>query len=157
MLALVRSEVFCSFTITSAPLLDSPVTTVTAVTSPSLSQETAKGHHQTGPNQELTGRRCGGLTRKRAVYKEKPTLTWVKPGITPPQENLSSPYESGGQEFESLRARHFGTKLGTQKPAVFALEAATRVRSSTLFDPMMRTSSASTSTRWASARRWSRR
>jgi hypothetical protein len=26
--------------------------------------------------------------------------------------------------------RHFGTELGTAKPAVFALEAATRVRSS---------------------------
>jgi DNA-binding transcriptional LysR family regulator len=37
-------------------------------------------------------------------------------------------YESGGREFESLRARHFGTKLGTPKPAVFALEAATSVR-----------------------------
>src|SRR5215831_9889581 len=56
-------------------------------------------------------------------------------------------YESGGQEFESLRARHFGTKLGTPKPTVFALETATSVRSSTLFDPMMRTSFASTSTR----------
>src|SRR5438552_3468877 len=30
-------------------------------------------------------------------------------------------------EFESLRARHFGTKLGTPKLAVFALEAATSV------------------------------
>src|SRR5262245_57888181 len=56
---------------------------------------------------------------------------------------------SGGQEFESLRA----TELGTPKPAVFALDAATSVRSSTLFEPMMRTSFASTSTRWASARR----
>src|SRR3982074_841766 len=27
-------------------------------------------------------------------------------------------YESGGQEFESLRARHFGTELGTLKPTV---------------------------------------
>jgi len=35
--------------------------------------------------------------------------------------------------------RHFGTKLGTQEPAVFALEAPS-VRSSTLLDPMMRTS-----------------
>ena len=66
-------------------------------------------------------------------------------------------YESGGQEFESLRARHFGTKLVTPKPAVFALEAATSGRRSTLFDPKMRTSFVSTSTRWASARRWSRR
>jgi hypothetical protein len=49
-------------------------------------------------------------------------------------------YESGGQEFESLRARHFGTELGTPKPAVFALEAATSVRRSMLFDPMMRSS-----------------
>jgi hypothetical protein len=40
-------------------------------------------------------------------------------------------FESGGRGFESLRARHFGTKLGTQKPAVLALEAATSVRSST--------------------------
>jgi hypothetical protein len=37
--------------------------------------------------------------------------------------------------------RHFGTELGTPKPAVFALEAATSVRSSSLFDPMMRSSS----------------
>jgi hypothetical protein len=58
-----------------------------------------------------------------------------------------------GQEFESFQARHFGTKLGTPKPAVFALEAATSVRSNSLFDPMMRSSCASTSTRWASARR----
>jgi hypothetical protein len=39
------------------------------------------------------------------------------------------------------------------KTAVFALEAATSVRSNTLFDPMMRTCFSSTSTRWASARR----
>src|SRR5215468_4894798 len=43
-------------------------------------------------------------------------------------------YESGGQEFESLRARHCGTKLDTPKAAVFAPEAATSVRSSTLFE-----------------------
>ena len=49
--------------------------------------------------------------------------------------------------FESRTARHFGTKLGTPKPAVFPLETATSVRSSTLLDPMMRTSFASTSTR----------
>ena len=46
---------------------------------------------------------------------------------------------------------HFGTELGTPKPAVFALDAATSVRRSSLFDPMMRTSFASTSTRRASA------
>jgi hypothetical protein len=48
--------------------------------------------------------------------------------------------EGRGHKFESCRARHFGTKLGTPKPAVFALEAATSVRSSTLFDPMICTS-----------------
>lgn len=37
-------------------------------------------------------------------------------------------------------ARHFATELGTPKPAVFALEAATSVRRSRLFDPMMRIS-----------------
>src|SRR5262245_48850793 len=42
-----------------------------------------------------------------------------------------SDFESGGRGFESLRARHLGTKLGTQKPAVLALEAATSVRGST--------------------------
>src|SRR5262245_15358729 len=47
---------------------------------------------------------------------------------------LTSDYESGGQEFESLRARHCGTKLDTPKAAVFAPEAATSVRSSTLFE-----------------------
>jgi len=44
--------------------------------------------------------------------------------------------------------RHFGIKLGTPKPAVFALETATSVRGSTLFDPMMRVSFVSTSMRW---------
>jgi hypothetical protein len=34
-------------------------------------------------------------------------------------EGIFLNYESGGQEFESLRARHSGTKLGTAKPAVF--------------------------------------
>ena len=37
-------------------------------------------------------------------------------------------------------ARHFGTELGTPKPAVFALDAATSVLRSALFDPMMRSS-----------------
>src|SRR5258708_4840277 len=59
----------------------------------------------------------------------------------------------GGLNFEPRRAPRFGKDRGPQKPAVFALEAATRVRSSSLFDPMMRSSWASTSTRWASARR----
>jgi hypothetical protein len=39
----------------------------------------------------------------------------------------------------------FGTELGTPKPAVFALDAATSVRKSTLLAPMMRTSFVSTS------------
>src|SRR5439155_8247662 len=63
------------------------------------------------------------------------------------------PSEGKGDTFESCQARHFGTKLGTPKLAGFALSAATRVRRSTLFDPMMRSSFWSTSTRWASARR----
>jgi len=41
--------------------------------------------------------------------------------------------EGKGHTFESFRARHFGTELGT--PNRPALEAATSVRSSTLFDP----------------------
>jgi hypothetical protein len=63
------------------------------------------------------------------------------------QLDRALPSEGKGHTFESCRVRHFGTKLGTPKPAVFALAAATSVRSSTLFDPMMRTSFASTSTR----------
>src|SRR5260370_15627328 len=40
------------------------------------------------------------------------------------------PSEGKGHTFESCRVRHFGTKLGTPKPAVFALEAATSARRS---------------------------
>ena len=39
-------------------------------------------------------------------------MCWTVGNVRPPI------YEFGGQEFESLRARHFGTKLGTPKPAV---------------------------------------
>src|SRR5258707_3410455 len=67
------------------------------------------------------------------------------------------PPKAKGHRFESCRVRHFGTELGTPKPAVFALSAATSVRRSTLFDPVMRSSFWSTSTRWANARRGSRR
>jgi predicted flavoprotein YhiN len=52
----------------------------------------------------------------------------------------ASDFESGSQGFEFRPARHFGTELGTPKPAVFALEAATSVLRSALFDPMMRNS-----------------
>jgi hypothetical protein len=43
------------------------------------------------------------------------------------------PSEGKGHTFESCRVRHFGTELGTPELAVFALEAATSVRRSTLF------------------------
>jgi hypothetical protein len=69
------------------------------------------------------------------------------------QEKLRSRALSTRRRFESCRVRHFGTELGTPKPGVFALEAATRVRSNSLFDPIMRSFLASTSTRWAGARR----
>ena len=36
------------------------------------------------------------------------------------QLDRASDYESEGRTFESFRARHFGTRLGTPKPAVFA-------------------------------------
>jgi hypothetical protein len=45
--------------------------------------------------------------------------------------------------------RHFGTELGTQNAADFALDAVTSARKSMLFDPIMRTSFVSTSIRWA--------
>src|SRR5436190_7685033 len=51
------------------------------------------------------------------------------------QLDRALPSEGRGHKFESCRARQFGTKLGTPKPAVFALDAATRVRSSTLLEP----------------------
>src|SRR5581483_11577470 len=53
------------------------------------------------------------------------------------QLDRASDYESEGRTFESFRARHFGTELGTPKPAFFTLSAATSVRRSALFDPMM--------------------
>jgi hypothetical protein len=42
------------------------------------------------------------------------------------------------EQFESLRARHFGTELDTPKPHIFAPEAATSVRSSSLFNAGLR-------------------
>src|SRR6266540_664512 len=103
----------------------------------------------------------------KALFRDRPSRHRTHPGPLKPkctsenapvaQLDRAPDYESGGQEFESLRARHFGTKLGTPKPADFAPDAVTSVRRSTLFDPMMRTSFVSTSMRWASARRWSRR
>lgn len=60
-------------------------------------------------------------------------------------------------DASSKPPRHFGTKLGTPIPADFPPDAATRVRNKALLWPMMWTSCSSTSTRWASARRWSRR
>src|SRR5438874_1327936 len=59
-----------------------------------------------------------------------------------------------GREFESLPARRFGTELGTPKPAVFALEPATSVRRSTLFDPANRRSR-SRAARALTVHRWS--
>ena len=60
------------------------------------------------------------------------------------QLDRALPSEGKGQGFESLRARHFGTGLGTLKPAVFAPEAATSVRSSSLFEPNCRVYSSTT-------------
>src|SRR5207248_924603 len=77
-----------------------------------------------------------------------PSLIIGRPHALVAQLDRASDFDSEGREFESLRARHFGTKLGTAKPAVFALVTATNVRRSTLFDPMIRTSFASTSMRW---------
>lgn len=49
------------------------------------------------------------------------------------------------------------TELRTPGAAGRAPEAAASVCNRLLFDPMMRTSPSATSTRWASAQRWSRR
>ena len=59
--------------------------------------------------------------------------------------------------FELLPRRQFRTEPRTPPGADGAPEAAARVLSRFPFDPMMRTSLSATSTRWASARRWSRR
>lgn len=58
-----------------------------------------------------------------------------------------------GLGTSSLSHRHFSPKLGTPIAADFPLETAASVRSSSPFDPMMRTSVSPTSTRWAKARR----
>jgi hypothetical protein len=44
--------------------------------------------------------------------------------------------ESGGQEFESLRARHLAGNWERQKPDISVLDAATRVRSSSFLEPI---------------------
>src|SRR6266568_5330634 len=106
------------------------------------------------------GRRMSFASRAsgRAKLKWNSSALFVRKSLAlVAQLDRAPDFESGGRGFESLRARHFGTELGTPNIADFALEAATSVRRSTLFEPMMRTSFASTSTRWASARRWSRR
>lgn len=55
------------------------------------------------------------------------TVRAVSQTLWAPVAQLDRALASGarGREFESRRARHFGTKLGTPKRAVFALEAAT--------------------------------
>ncbi len=59
--------------------------------------------------------------------------------------------------FESLRLRQLRTELRTPGVAGATPAPAARVLSKSPCDPMMRTSLSATSTRWASARRWSRR
>src|ERR1700690_4096255 len=76
-----------------------------------------------------------------------------------PRHRHLPPAIAGGRCYPCVRyktspmSRVGHTKLGTAKPAVFAPDATTSVRSSALFDPMMRTSFASASTRCASARK----
>lgn len=60
---------------------------------------------------------------------DQPTMAIAK-NAPVAQLDRAPDYESGGQEFESLRARHFGTKRGTASVAVFALEAAQDPRAS---------------------------
>ena len=77
--------------------------------------------------------------------------TFVPTRVDPQATNL-------GVEFESPRARHFGKKPRTPATADSTLAAAASVRSSSVFEPMMRISLGSTtSTRCASARKWLRR
>jgi len=62
-----------------------------------------------------------------------------------------------GGGSSNLSGRATSVQSWRTKTCRFALDAATSVRRRTLFDPMMRTSFASISMRWANARRWSRR
>jgi hypothetical protein len=68
-------------------------------------------------------------------------------------ENLYHNFNYIGVRSFILNGAPLRYKIGTPEPAVFALGTATGLRRSTLFDPVMRTSYALTSTRWASARR----
>ena len=69
------------------------------------------------------------------------------------QLDRASDYEFEGRTFESLRARHFGSKARTPSTAASTPEAAVSVRSSSLRSPRIRTSfRRTTSTRWATAR-----
>jgi hypothetical protein len=100
----------------------------------------------------------GALQSVTGTYEASPGCRRKNPRPLPkkkPDRREASCYarrQPANEEFgigrsNRFRARHFGTELGTPKPADFALETATSVRSSTLFDPMMRTSFAPTSTR----------
>src|SRR5512140_1674332 len=84
----------------------------------------------------------------KALFRDLPNMFRMHAGRRPRMRAKNAPvaqldraldYESRGQEFESLRARHFA-RLGAPKPAAFALEAAMSVRSSSPFEPMMRSS-----------------
>ena len=71
-----------------------------------------------------------GVTRSgRAKRRWNSTALLVRksPALVA-QLDRAPDFESGGRGFESLRARDFGTRLGTPKPAIFALEAARNVR-----------------------------
>ena len=86
---------------------------------------------------------CGPERVAKALFRDLPNLFRMHAGLSGPdasaknapvaQLDRAPDYEFGGQEFESLRARHFGTKTGTPNIADFELEAATSVRRSTLF------------------------
>src|SRR5262249_43682258 len=100
------------------------------------------------PRRSLSGGPRHQRTRQCArPWRMSPIALFLRPAAPVAQLDRAPDFESGGQEFESLRARHFGPEPGTRKPADCALDGATRVRGSMLLAPMMRISFASTSMR----------
>src|SRR5690606_2111108 len=84
------------------------------------------------------GRACQAARKALSERPRRRTLR-VKPALVAPVAQLdrAPDYESGGQRFESFRARHLRTKLGT--PAAVAPLPITS-RSRTVFRPWMRIS-----------------
>ena len=80
-------------------------------------QDQLRVHYAVGRGDAASSRLFAGLTGMRYQGRRKSAPI--------AQLDRALPSEGKGQRFESSWVRHYGTKLVTPNPAVFALEAAT--------------------------------